>query len=95
MEMGVGLAQNNISIETAVNSGLLGGLSAADVRVLATAHAAETRRQQQQQQASSAAQFAGGVHGNGNGAMGGNAVASQGLGLLGQVCLVWGVLSCI
>lgn len=45
VEMGVGLAQNNITIETAINAGLLGGLSAVDVRILAAAHQAETRRQ--------------------------------------------------
>ena len=46
VEMGVGLAQNNITIETAVNAGLLGGLSASDVRILAAAHRAEARRQE-------------------------------------------------
>lgn len=91
VEMGIGLAQNSISIETAVNSGLLGGLSAADVRVLATAHAAEMRRQQQQPVSTGQFGLGGGVMG-GNGAggmMGGNGAASQGMqqhpmGMLGN-----------
>lgn len=46
VEMGAGLAQNKITMESAVNAGLLGGLSASDVRILAAAHQAETRRQE-------------------------------------------------
>lgn len=55
VEMGVGLAQNNITIETAVNAGLLGGLSASDVRILAAAHQAETQRQEMARQGAYAA----------------------------------------
>lgn len=44
MELGQTLAQLSITVENAVNAGLLGGLSAADVKVLSDAHAHEARR---------------------------------------------------
>lgn len=44
MELGQTLAQLGITVEGAVNAGLLGGLSAADVKVLSDAHSTESRR---------------------------------------------------
>ncbi len=44
VDMGRGLAQAGFTVEQAVNSGLLGGFSAFDVRALSEGHQAEVAR---------------------------------------------------
>lgn len=43
-DIGRTLAQLNITVDSAVNAGLLGGLSASDVRIVGDAHSQEVER---------------------------------------------------